>query len=156
MRNPKKLTAAMIEALAQAVGDGLPDFHAANACGISPRTLKSWRAAAKSAAPKSNLAKLDKRLARADAEFIRFHLGKVATEKAGVWTRHAWLLERKFQRDFALVQRIEAGAAGDFDKLTDEELNAKILALVPSRRGSGGSFATGKFTSKGPKADADA
>ena len=154
MRNPKKLTAAMIDRLCKAVGDGLPDKYAAHASGISPRTLKNWRASAKTAAPKSNLARLDRELARADAEFIRHHMAKIAEAKSGSWQASAWLLERKFQDYFALVQRIETGEVGDFAKLTDKELNAAILDLVPRRaRAPGAVTTTAKFTTK-PKAPA--
>ena len=130
MERPKKLDAGMIRDLTAAIGDGVPDRHAAALVGISERTLKNWRAAGQTAHPRSLLKKLDRDLARADAEFIRFHLDKVATEKAGVWTRHAWLLERKFQTEFALVQRVEAGAPGDFAKLSADEVKASILRLV--------------------------
>ena len=131
MRHPKKLNAQVIERLAEAIGDGLPDRHAAALIGISPRTLMAWRTAGKTAPGQSLLARLDKRLAQADAEFVQFHLRALATAKAGVWTRHAWLLERKFQTEFALVQRVEAGAPGDFAKLSAGEVRAKILELVP-------------------------
>ena len=137
MRNPKKLDRAMIERLAEAVGDGLPDRHAAELCGISARTLKSWRAAGKTAAATSLLARLDRELARADAEFIRHHARKIAEAKPGAWQASAWLLERKFQADFALIQRVEAGAPGDFAKLSAADVRAKILQIVgkPPRPG---------------------
>ena len=135
--SPRKLNAAMIEALASAVGSGLPDRHAAALCEIGARTLKGWRAAGKTAAGNSLLARLDRRLAKADAEFIRVHLAKVAEAKPGAWQSSAWLLERKFQTEFALVQRLETGSPGDFAKLTADEVKAKILALVkPPKAGA--------------------
>ena len=141
----------MIARLAEAIGDGLPDRHAAAACGIGARTLKAWRAAGKTARGNSLLARLNRELERADAEFIRFHLKAVATEKAGVWTRHAWLLERKFQDDFALVQRVETGDPGAFAKLSAGEVTARILQLVgkPPRAGE---VKAGTVASDPPKA----
>ena len=134
---PKKLTAQTIEHLASAIGDGLPDRHAAALVGISDRTLKSWRAAGKTAHPKSLLARLDRELARADAAFIQHHARKIAEAKPGAWQASAWLLERKFQADFALIQRVEAGEPGAFGKLGKDELKAEILKLVgkPPRPG---------------------
>ena len=104
--------------------------HAAALCEIGARTLKGWRSAAGKTAPgNSLLARLDRRLAKADAEFIRVHLAKVAEAKPGAWQSSAWLLERKFQNDFALVQRLETGSPGDFAKLSGGRgRQAKILA----------------------------
>ena len=128
--SPRKLNAEVIDRLADAVGSGLPDKYAAQLCGIGARTLKGWRAAGKTALPQTLLARLDRRLARADAEFIKHHLAQIAEAKPGAWQASAWLLERKFQTEFALIQRVEAGAPGDFAKLTADEVKAKILALV--------------------------
>ena len=134
MASNRKLTAETIDRLAAAIGDGLPDKYAAQLCGLSPSTVKSWRAAGKTATPQSLLARLDKRLAQADAEFIKHHVAKIAEAKPGAWQSSAWLLERKFQTDFALVQRTEIGQPGDFAKLTADEVKAKILALVKAPR----------------------
>ena len=138
MPSPRKLDAAMVERLAEAVGSGLPDKFAAQLCGLSPSTVKAWRAQGRAATPQSLLSRLDRRLAQADSEFIRVHLAKVAEAKSGSWQASAWLLERKFQHEFALVQRVEAGAPGDFAKLSADEIKAKILALVkpPPRPGT--------------------
>ena len=137
MPSNRKLTAEMIDRLSAAIGDGLPDKYAAALCEIGARTLKGWRSAGKTAAGNSLLARLDRRLAKADAEFIRVHLAKVAEAKPGAWQSSAWLLERKFQTEFALVQRLETGSPGDFAKLTADEVKAKILALVkPPKAGA--------------------
>ena len=130
MPSNRKLTAETIDRLAAAIGDGLPDKYAAQHCGLSPSTVKAWRSQGKTARPNSLLARLDKKMAAADAAFIKTHLAKIADAKPGAWTASAWLLERKFQTEFALVQRVEAGAPGDFAKLTADEVKAKILALV--------------------------
>ena len=71
MPSPRKLDAAMVERLAEAVGSGLPDRYAAQLCGLSPSTVKQWRSAGKTATPQSLLARLDRKLAKADSEFIR-------------------------------------------------------------------------------------
>ena len=137
MPSNRKLTAEMIDRLAAAIGDGLPDKYAAQLCGLSPSTVKQWRSAGKTATPQSLLARLDKRIAKADAAFIRIHLAKVAEAKSGSWQASAWLLERKFQNEFALIQRVEAGAPGDFAKLSADQVRAKILALVkPPKAGA--------------------
>ena len=128
--SPRKLNAEVIDRLADAVGSGLPDKHAAHLCGIGARTLKGWRAAGKVALPQTLLSRLDRRLASADASFIKTHLGRIAEAKPGAWQASAWLLERKFQAEFALVQRVETGQPGDFQKLSADEIKAKILALV--------------------------
>lgn len=155
MRHPKKLNAAMIARLAEAVGRGLPDVRAASLCGISPRTLKAWRAAGRAARGNSLLARLNRELERADAEFMDHHLQRIA--RAGAegnktqWTASAWLLERRHQSEFALIQRVETGEPGAFSKLTADEVKAKILQLVgkPPRAGE---VKAGKVLTEAPKA----
>ena len=93
---PLKLTPKVQEALVAAITDGVPDKYASALAGISARTLKSWRAAAKTAAPQSALARLDTALSRADAEFVAYHMRAIKTcEKPGLWQKHSWLLERR-------------------------------------------------------------
>ena len=134
MPSNRKLSAEMIDKLADAVGRGLADKHAAALHDISPSTLKVWRSKAKSAPPQSLLARLDRRLARADAEFILVHTERMQSARnskdSPVWTVSAWLLERKFQDDYALIQRTEIGQPGDFAKLSKAEVQARILQLV--------------------------
>ena len=132
MPSPRKLDAAMIERLAEAVGSGLPDKFAAQLCGLSPSTVKAWRAQGRTATPQSLLSRLDRKLAQADSEFIRVHLAKVAEAKSGSWQASAWLLERKFQNEFALVQRVETGEPGSFAKMSSDQLRAKIVELLPA------------------------
>ena len=132
MSRQNLLTAKMIDDLAGAIGDGLTDRHAAALVGISPSTLKVWRGSARTAVPQSLLARLEKRLAQADAQFIQHHLRMIATEKAGTWQRHAWLVERRHQSEYALTQRLEVGEPGSFSRMSSDQLRAKIVELLPA------------------------
>ena len=137
---PAKLTPKVQAALCEAISEGVPDRWAAPLAGISARSLKSWRAAAKTADPRTALAKLDAALEMADAQFVLFHIRAMNGAAAGTWQRHAWLLERRPDSPFAQVQKAEIGKPGDFAKLTPEEITAKILSIVgkPPRAGEAG------------------
>ena len=92
---PKKLTPEVQAALCDAIAEGVPDRWAAPLAGISARSLKSWRAAAKTAAPQSALAKLEAALEMADAQFVQFHIRAMKEAPAGAWQKHCWMLERR-------------------------------------------------------------
>ena len=138
---PKKLTPKVQAALCEAIAEGVPDRWAAPLAGISARTLKSWRAQAKTAAPQSALAKLEAALEMADARFVLFHIAALkACDKPGLWQKHSWMLERRPDSPFAQIQKAEIGAPGDFGRLSDVEVRAKILSIVgkPARAGEAG------------------
>ena len=137
---PTKLTPKVQAALCEAIAEGVPDRWAAPLAGISARTLKSWRAAAKSADPRTALAKLAAALEMADAQFVLFHIRAMKEAPSGAWQKHCWMLERRPDSPFAQVQKAEIGKPGDFAKLTPEEVTAKILSIVgkPPRAGEAG------------------
>ena len=83
----------------------MPDRWAAPLAGISARSLKAWRAAAKTADPRTALAKLDAALEMADARFVRYSISAAmnACDKPGTLAETiAWLLERRPDSPFAL------------------------------------------------------
>ena len=128
---PLKLTPKVQAALCEAISEGVPDRWAAPLAGISARTLKGWRAAAKTADPRTALAKLDAALEMVDARFVLFHIAAMkACDKPGLWQKHSWMLERRPDSPFALIQKTEIGAPGEFQKLNADDVRAEILRLV--------------------------
>lgn len=135
--NEQTLTERKIELIAEAVSAGLTWGRAAQACGVSDRTLRRWRQDGVTR-PGTIYAKLVERLEVAEAEFERTHLRRIAAAaEKGTWQAAAWLLERTMPNRYALIKRVETGPPGSFDNLSDEELTAAVLELIPGGKRNG-------------------
>ena len=127
-----KINHSMIESIASGIEAGLQLKEAASCCNVSYRTVKEWKTKGKRE-PDSIFGEFVARLEVSDGAFERAHLENIARASQKQWQASAWLLERTRPDKYALIKRVETGKPGDFDKLTDDELNATILELVPRR-----------------------
>lgn len=125
----------MLERLFDARSSGLSLNATGRACGIDRRTFQRWCRRGE-AEEDTIYAELVLRLDEADALFELTHLKAIAEGKSG-WQAHAWLLERTKQDRYALIQRVETGAPGAFEKMTDAELEAEIVRLSPKTKQTG-------------------
>ena len=130
-----KLNEEMMERLFEARSSGMTNTGTARACGIDKRTFSNWRRRGETEEG-TIYAELVARLDQADALFELHHLKAIAEAKSG-WQAHAWLLERTMQERYALIQRVETGEPGAFEKLTDAELEAEIVRLTPKAKRDG-------------------
>lgn len=123
------LDETLIEAICDARASGLTMEKSAQACGVPMRTFSEWKRRGKTE-DGTLCAVLAERLEQADALFELTHLRRIA-EGENRWQSSAWLLERTKQGRYALIQRVETGAPGAFEKMTDQELDAEIIRLMP-------------------------
>ena len=126
-----KLTEKLIDELCAAHEAGLSLNKSAQACGVPTRTFQDWRERGK-AEEGTIFAGLANRMEKAGALFELTHLKKIA-EGENRWQASAWLLERTRQDRYALIQRVEQGAPGTFEKMTNAELEAEIIRLSPKK-----------------------
>ena len=126
-RFERKLDEGLMEELVEAVGGGLTLSRAAVKCGVNRGSWSAWRRRGE-AEPDTIYGELFRRLEMKEAEF-ELEMLRVVTQREKSWQGAAWALERKFNKRYGQVQRIEAGAPGSFEKMTDEELDAEIVRL---------------------------
>ena len=125
-----RLDLELVERLAEAHESGLSLDRSAEACEVHPRTFRRWRERGKAEEGEGTIhAFLVRRMLKAGALFELTHLRKIASGE-NRWQSSAWLLERTRQDRYALIQRVETGAPGSFEKMTDDELEAEIVRLT--------------------------
>lgn len=135
---PSKYTPERISAILDAIRLGVPRELAARASGINPDTFYTWQKekpefsdAVNEAEAKSTLALVAK-------------VQKAASD--GNWTAAAWMLERRFPKQFGRLDRSQVELTGkdggpvqvskgpDLSKLTDAELAQMEALLAKSSR----------------------
>lgn len=108
---PRKftLTDEVIDNICKAIGNGLTNKDACALCGIPEDTFYSWlRDAEKGTRNKDHLKqkiKLAQSVKRAESTFKAFHLKNIIKSSNEDWKASAWMLERKFPKEYAKVDR---------------------------------------------------
>lgn len=97
---PTKLTKVAINAICKAIELGCPYEVAARTAGIDRLTLYKWR---RSESNTPLHLELKKRMAEAEAEFIRANLETIQAASKHTWMAAAWMLERRFPQHFAKI-----------------------------------------------------
>lgn len=104
-----KLNDEVIKDLCNYISNGLTNKDACAICGIPEETFYSWlRDAENGTGNKSHLQikiKLAQSLKKAEANFKAFHLTKIMKSSNEDWKASAWMLERKFPKEYAKVDR---------------------------------------------------
>ena len=97
---PSKLSKAHINAICKSIELGCPYEVAARTAGIDRTTLYKWR----NGGSKTPLhLELKRRMAEAEAEFIRANLETIQAASKHTWMAAAWMLERRFPQHFAKI-----------------------------------------------------
>lgn len=94
-----KYTPEVVQALCEAITLGLSQKRACEACGVSTETFRTWM----HSRPEFFVA-----TKKAEGEFITRNLATIAAARVKSWQAAAWLLERRFPREFARVETIKA------------------------------------------------
>lgn len=108
---PRKftLTDTVIEDICKAIGNGLTNKDACALCGIPEDTFYSWlRDAEKGTRNKDHLKqkiKLAQSVKKAESAFKAYHLKNIIKSSNDDWKASAWMLERKFPKEYAKVDR---------------------------------------------------
>lgn len=110
LRMPRKLTLndELIENLCKCISNGLNNKDACAMCGVTEDTFYKWLREAKDNNKVTNKGikvKLAESLKKAEAKFKAFHLGNITKSASGDWKASAWILERKFPKEFARIDR---------------------------------------------------
>lgn len=113
MARPSKFTPETVNALLAGVRAGLPFRLAAEAAGISETTFHEWQSGKlPRGADKMLKAEFSDQLTRAKGESARRLTALISSAATDDWRAAAWLLERRFPRDFArdasLYERLDA------------------------------------------------
>lgn len=112
MARPTKFTKPTVDALLAGILAGLPYHLAASAAGISETTFHDWqRGKLPRNADKQLKAEFLEASTRARGESARRFAALISTAAKDDWRAAAWMLERRFPRDFGrdgeLMERIE-------------------------------------------------
>lgn len=104
-----RLNEDLIKDLCKYISNGLTNKDACAVCGVPEETFYSWlRDAENGEGNKSHLAlkiKLGQSLKKAESQFKAHHLGNINKCAEGDWKASAWMLERKFPKEYARVDR---------------------------------------------------
>ncbi len=120
MARPAKLDDLVAQRIVNAVKAGLPRTHAARLARIHPATLFDWLARGRDGDP--GYAEFSERVAEAEAYDVEELVGFMREHAKTSHQACAWLLERRYPKQFALRKYEPPGAA-----VTPEEA-AKLLA----------------------------
>jgi hypothetical protein len=113
MVRPTKFTATTVDAVLAGIRAGLPYRLAAEAAGISESTFHEWqRGQFPRGADKALKAEFLASLTRAQGQSALRLTAMISTAAKDDWRASAWLLERRFPKDFArdasLYERLDA------------------------------------------------
>ena len=107
---PRKLTLTdeLIDNLCKCISNGLNNKDACAMCGVTEDTFYKWLREAEDNNKVTNKGikvKLAESLKKAEAKFKAFHLGNITKSASSDWKASAWILERKFPKEFARIDR---------------------------------------------------
>jgi (p)ppGpp synthase/HD superfamily hydrolase len=113
---PYKMTPERVAIILEALGDGMTQRDASMLAGINEDTLCNW---------KRDNSEFSEQMGQKAIEYKRKMMKKI--EKAGEkdWKANAWLLSRKFKRDFSENPQLEKDPVYDFPPFG---LNLDMLA----------------------------
>jgi hypothetical protein len=106
------LTVELADEICGYVADGLSDRDASLLAGIDPQTFINWRR--RGLEGEEPYTEFAKRLVVAEVKFKKRHMDNINRHSKKSPMQSQWLLERKFQSEFGLRQRLEV-----VDKLTE-------------------------------------
>lgn len=102
---PYKQTPETIKIILEAIADGLTQRDASRLAGISEDTLCLW---------KRNNSDLSEQMRQKEVEYKRKLLKTIEKAADKSWNAAAWLLERKYKKEFSLNTRLEQDPIPDF------------------------------------------
>jgi hypothetical protein len=113
MAAPSKFSRETVTAVLAGIGAGLPYRLAAEAAGISETTFHAWQQGRfPRGADKQLKVEFSEQLTRAKGQSAARLTALISTAAQDDWRAAAWLLERRFPRDFAkdasLYERLDA------------------------------------------------
>ena len=121
MGRPTSLDDLVAQRIIAAVECGAPWYMAAAAGGVNPATLRDWKARARDG--EEPFAAFYARLQKAEASGAVAVLNIIQNAaREGTWQAAAWILERRYPKQFALRKPEPPGV-----QVTDEEA-AKLVA----------------------------
>ena len=99
----------LIDNLCKCIGNGLSNKDACAMCGITEDTFYKWLREAENTKSKINhrdiKIKLAESLKKAESQFKAYHLDNITKSSKGDWKASAWILERKYPKEFARIDR---------------------------------------------------
>jgi transposase len=145
---PTLLDDERLEAITNALRNGAYIEHAAQAAGINPSTYHLWmdrgrterdrrRAGLKADSNETKYLEFLEAVEKAQSEAAVDLLGEIANHaRNGTWQAAAWILERKFPRQWGRFDRSEVtGAEGGPVRLdvSTEDLERKVQRILETR-----------------------
>ena len=106
MGRPCKLTPELINQASDLIGQGLPYYSTAAACGISTATFMAWKATGhehRASGIVSRFSEFIEAIEKASAQLQLSLLSKItsaAESSHQQWTAAAWVLERRFPAEY--------------------------------------------------------
>lgn len=127
MARKVKLTRELIAEICKVIENGASNIDACDLCMIATSTFYDWQQKAdidRERGVNSIYVEFSDSIKRAMAKYKQFHLGVInKAAKQEVWTASAWLLERKFPKEFAKTDRVSI-TKDDDNGMVDEILKA--------------------------------
>ena len=115
-----------VSLLLQCISAGAPITHACKAAGIAYRTYRDWYNLGEKGDPR--YVDFYERAVKADGEFVTSCVALIHRAANKEWTAAAWLLERRYPKDFGRRQEITGPDGGPL-QVTDTGRD-KILKLL--------------------------
>ena len=102
---PYKMTPERVQIITEALGDGLTQKEASMLAGIDEDTLCNW---------KRNISDFSDKVALSAIDYKRKLMNSIREAGKKDWKASAWLLERKYKRDFSQNINLEKDHYADF------------------------------------------
>lgn len=124
MSRPTKLTKEMINEVCKVIENGGSNADACAICCINPSTFYLWTSKAENdrmCGKNSIYVEFSNELKKAESKYKIVHLNVInkAALKGDTWQASAWLLERKFPKEFARTDRIAVAKEEDNGMMKD-------------------------------------
>ena len=114
MPRKTKLTDEFITEFCKYVSNGVSIKDACSVCGISEVTFYQWKKEAefkksdplyKSVVNRELKIKFSNEIKKAEVKFKSYHLSNITNASQSDWKASAWILERKYPKEYARVDR---------------------------------------------------
>ncbi len=108
MGRPLSLTKEVIAELCTYIENGNTQKDAILMCGFTETTLYDWLKKARAneeAGVESIYTELSKSLKKSESRFKAYHIQQIHKASKTTWQASAWLLERKYPKEYAKVDR---------------------------------------------------
>lgn len=120
-----KLTPEVLKTICDGIEEGLPQKYAAARAGVGESTFYHWLKLGREAKSGKYREFLES-IKLAEAECIRVNTMFIQVAAKDSWQAAAWLLERRFPKDYARTEKLEHSGLDGKKEKTEEEIDQEL------------------------------